>query len=381
MRQVRSRADALLRSPSTLDVGAAAALGLLAVLSITGVTHGGHPQGGTAAAVGVLAMTLPVAWRSEAPVAAAAAVAAGAVLNVTLFGPMVRCGAALPAVFLIVYSVGSRTAAPRAAAGLFLCALNVVAQCVSDPELGTSTIALVLAILGCFFALGVLVRARTAAAGTLARRSAQLREQRDETARLMVAVDHAQLSGDLQEALSERIERIGLTALAARSAVQDGRTPAVAALPEIEQEARDVLRQMRDIVGVLDQPAPDDPQPSLQDLPALLARAPTDSTRLTVAGEVRPLAAGLALSGYRIVEHLLSALATVPAARVDVQVRYGVEALELLVTGPAPDDLNLDAVVAAARERAALHNGIVEARTHSGWCRASARLPLVSGHA
>jgi signal transduction histidine kinase len=380
VRQVRPWPGVDLVTSSVVDTGVAAALSILAVLSVTGVTHGGHAQGGVAAATGVVAMTVPVAWRSRAPVAAAAAVAVGALLNIAIFGPMVRCGAALPAVFLIAYSVGSVTSdRRRAAVGLGLCALDVVVQGLSDPVLGAPVLWYLLPLLGGFYAFGVLVRGRSAAAIRLARRSAELSEQREEIARLLVAVDRERLSGDLQEILGDRLERLSTTARAARAMPTDGNR--VAALREVERQARDALRRMRQLVGAIDGPAPNGPTPGLSDIPALLAQAAPERTTLTVTGTSRPLAAGLTLAGYRIVEHLLSVLASEPTARVDVRVTYAGEAIELELTGPLPDATRLDKVVDVARERAAAHSGSVEAAVDGGTCRARARLPLVSGHA
>ena len=81
---------------SVLDIAAAVILSAYAVALTSGVVHTSHPHGGVAASIRVLAMTLPVAWCRRWPLAAAGVLAAAAVLNGVLFGPMVRCGAALP---------------------------------------------------------------------------------------------------------------------------------------------------------------------------------------------------------------------------------------------------------------------------------------------
>jgi len=57
------------------------------------------------------------------------------------------------------------------------------------------------------------------------------------------------------------------------------------------------------------------PQPVLADLDSLLERAMTADARLQVSGSPRALPAGLELSAYRIVEHLLEALEDAPGAR------------------------------------------------------------------
>jgi hypothetical protein len=81
------------------------------------------------------------------------------------------------------------------------------------------------------------------------------------------------------------------------------------------------------------------------------------------------------------VEHLLLALEDAPEATVDVRLRFTPEALELHVSGPPAPHADLRAVLAAARERAGLHGGTVDSRLAGGVCYATARLPLVSGHA
>jgi hypothetical protein len=107
----------------------------------------------------------------------------------------------------------------------------------------------------------------------------------------------------------------------------------------------------------------------------------TADARLTVDGSPRILPAGLELSGYRIVEHLLLAMEDAPNAAVDVRLLFRPDALELRVSGPPSPTADLRTVLAAARERACLHGGTVDSRLAGGVCYATARLPLISGHA
>ena len=71
--------------------------------------------GGVAAAVLVQAVTLPVLLARVAPAWAAGALAAGALLNEVVIGPMIRCGVIFPVMFVIVYQLGA--ADPIASAG------------------------------------------------------------------------------------------------------------------------------------------------------------------------------------------------------------------------------------------------------------------------
>jgi hypothetical protein len=394
-----------------LDVAAAILVSGYAVALVSGVLHTSHPHGGVAASVGVLAMTLPVAWRRPAPLTAAAVMAATALLNGLAFGPMVRCGAFLPAIFLVAYAVGARYDQTRSAVGLLVCAGAVVAEALYDPQIEGQGLVTVLPVLAAFFAAGLLVRARMQTAAALRGTSAELRRQREETARLAVLADRARVTADLEQSLHVRIGGLASTAAAGLGALASDQardqasdrtsnqtgdqasnqtgdqtpdhaaTAARQALASIERDGRAVLGHLREVLSTLQERPPSEPQPTLARLSELLARATSADARLTVEGHPRTLSAGLELSGYRIVEHLLLALEDEPDAAVDVRLSFTPEALELHVSGPPAPNADLRAVLAAARERAGLHGGTVDSRLADGLCYATARLPLVSGHA
>ena len=373
-----------------LDVAVAVILSGYAVALVSGVLHTSHPHGGAAASVGVLFMTLPVAWRRPAPLAAAAVIAAAALLNGVVFGPMVRCGACLPAIFLVAYAVGVRRDRGPAAAGLLLCAAAVVAEGLYDPQIEGGGLIFVLPVLAAFFASGRLVRARTQTAAALRKSSAELRRQREETARLAVLADRARVTTDLEQSLHAQIGGLASTAATGLGALASDQTSDQAAarqaLASIERDGRAVLGHLREVLSTLQErppsePPSSEPQPTLARMSELLARATTADARLTVDGHPRTLPSGLELSGYRIVEHLLLALEDAPEAAVDVRLSFTPDALELHVSGPPAANVDLRAVLAAARERAGLHGGTVDSRLAGGVCYAMARLPLVSGHA
>lgn len=380
-RDLRARLTWTVAGLSVLDIAAAVILSAYAVALASGVVHTGHPHGGVAASIGVLAMTLPVAWCRRWPLAAAGVLAAAAVLNGVLFGPMVRCGAALPAVFLVAFATGVRCDRARSAAGLLLCAGAVAAEGLYDPQIEARGLVVVLPVLIAFFAAGRLVRARTETAKALRVRSAELRRQREQTARLAVLADRARVTADLEGTLHTQIGGIASTAATGLGALDTDHAAARQALASIERDGRAVLGHLRDVLGSLQEPAPSEPQPTLARLSELLGRATTADARLTVDGSPRTLPAGLELSGYRIVEHLLLALQDAPDAAVDVRLRFCPDALELHVSGPPAPAADLRAVLAAARERASLHGGSVDSRLADGVCYAMARLPLISGHA
>jgi len=121
---------------STTDIVIAVALSAVPVLLAAGVIHDGPPQAGVAACLGVIALTLPVAWRRPWPLTAAAVMAVAAVANGLAFGHLVRCGVALPAVFLVAFGIAARvTGWARVAVGVALCAADVVAEGYYDPQI------------------------------------------------------------------------------------------------------------------------------------------------------------------------------------------------------------------------------------------------------
>jgi Histidine kinase len=362
---------------SVLDIAAAAVLSAFPVAVALGAPIGGDSHAGVAACLGVLVLTVPLAWRRPLPIAAAGVMAAGALANGLAFGPLVRCGVALPAIYLVAFAIGARYPRRLAAAGLLLCAADVVIEGYYDPRIGWSGLTAVVPVLIAFFAVGWLLQQRDHTARTLRARSAELRRRREERAQLAVLADRAQLSADIGQTLQARLDAIADTAAAGNGAAD----PAVAtqALAAIEHDGRAALGELREVVGTLRTPETAEPQPDLAKLPELLTMNTTARTRLTVEGQPRRLPAGLELSGYRIVEHLVQAFEDAPDAAVDVRLCYRPEALELHVTGTTAPGAELTAVLAAARQRALLHGGTVHTQVSGGTCHATALLPLISG--
>ena len=363
------------------DVALAGFLSLYAVGLVSGVIRTGYPHGGVIAAVAVLAMTVPVAWERRAPGAAAAAVAAGAVANELFIGQMVRCGPALPAVLVIAFFAGTRLEGRSLAVAVAFCLGAVTTQAFFDPRLGPGFLVAGLPAVAGFCLAGRLARSRGLAAAALRERNAELREQREQTARLAVAADRARVAADLDEFLRDRITTMAAAAAAGRELITADPAGAQGAFAAVETSGRATLSQMREVVGVLREEALTEPQPVLAQLGSLLERATSADARLQIEGSPRALPAGIELSAYRIVEHLLAALEDTPEARVDVRVRFGPDALELDVAGSASQHADPVAAFAVARERATLLGGTLRIETGPSHCAALVRLPLTAGYA
>jgi signal transduction histidine kinase len=361
------------------DIGLATLLSIWAILLVTGLLPGSTNHGGVLAAAGVLAMTVPVAWERRAPLAAAAVLVAGALVNELLIGAMVRCGPCLPAVLLVAFFAGTRLGWRRLAIAAALCMGAITVQAYYDPQLGPGFLTVGLPAVALACAAGWLVHERSMAAAALRVRNAELRAQREQTAELAVAADRARVAGDLHEFVRERIAAMADAASTGRDLITADPAAAADALARVESGGRETLAQMREVVGNLRAERLTGPQPVLADLDSLLARATTADARLQVTGSPLTLPAGLELSAYRIVEHLLEALEDAPGARIDVHLRFGDQALELDVSGPASK--HPGTAFATARERAALLGGTLRVETGSDRCTALVRLPLVPGYA
>ena len=321
------------------------------------------------------AATIPVLWWRRGILAVATVSVLAMAAHDLLFGWVTRCGAGLPLAFVIAF-LGALAAKRRTA--WIVCGLSVVLTVlvlVIDATTGPGAIILALPIVCIVFGVGLAARRRTALNQELADREAELRQLRDERAALDVADDRARLSRQLDGLLQERLADL---TTAAESA--DGLPPAEAraVLESIESGSRRTLDDMREIVGLL---RGDDvafaPTPTVAHLDTLLARLRTAHSQLVVTGDPRVLPATVELSAYRIVEHLVTALADQADAPIVVSVRFEDDALEIRVNGQVGEAADLKAAVARAKERAKLLGGSVDVKVTKGRAGAVAQLPVV----
>lgn len=358
-----------------LDIVIAVALSALGALLMYGNATDADVDASWLAIPVFLAVTIPVLWRRGAPLPALVAVAVALAVHTALFGFVVRCGVVFPVVGVIVFSAAARM--PRSQALLALAGgLAIITGMGAFDATGFGVVGLLWPLTLVAFGLGRVAHSRSRMAGELKDRTEELRSARDERARLEVATDRTRLSGELDSLLTRRLGELTRLADAGPAIAGDG-AAATATLAQIEEASRATLEEMREIVGVLRyDDAPTSPQPTLTSLRALVLRDKGDAARLTVEGSPRVLPAGVELSAYRIVEHLLSALDDAPG--VEVGVRFGDEALEIRVSGPAGRRGDVGAALGRARERAQLHRGTLDARTRGGRAEAIALLPVAA---
>ena len=285
----------------------------------------------------------------------------------------VRCGVAIPAALLILYSVGVYCDRRRSIVGLLSVLAGMVFLSFTDAVISPDVLGFVVPLCVGVWTVGLVVRSRNRIAAELAARSQALERQRERTARLAVELERTRLAAQLDVATRRRVrEMLELTERGKQAlASEPDRLPE--AFAQIESAGRASLNEMRSLLGVL-RSEPEQsraPQPTLAQLSALLAavRARGSGAELAVEGERRPLPNSVEVAAYRIVEHALASA----DGPVRVCLRYLQDGLELEVTGARGGD-----VLAAARERVSAHGGSLAMRGRSVMV---ARLPVAVVHA
>lgn len=342
-------------------------------------------RGGGWTYVLVLLAVLPLLAMRRHPVAAPIAVAAATLLTQVAVGPLITCGVVLPTILVMTFQLGSSLLSTiRLTAGGLGVIATALIELLLDPALGTVDAAIfVFGLATAFFIGGLLIRSRIRMTEALRQRTMALSDQRDRTAALAVEADRERVGADLEVAIRARVAGISAAAELARAQLGEphGAGLARSALAEIEDQGRQTLTDMRNVLGTL-RDAPTDPQPGIDDLATLVRRATGADTRLQLVGDVRTLSPNVELSTYRIVEQLLATLTDAPSARVTIGLRFTPTSLLIEIAGPArPEDTpavaaHVSAALTAARTRAEVVGGRLHAAFDAGRRRIEVVLPL-----
>jgi signal transduction histidine kinase len=258
----------------------------------------------------------------------------------------------------------------------------------------TAALAVACAIAGSLAFL--LRRERRLRGRALQERRRLLERERERAARTAVDAERARIAQELHDIVSHNVSLMIVQTSAALEVLETMPGEAATALRAVEGAGRDTMTELRHLLGLLapspsgeDDPAGLSPQPSLSRLTPLLDRIAFAGlpVELRVAGEPRPLPAGVDLTAYRIVqEALTNALKHGDGSGAEVTVRYADHYLrvEVLNGGPsvlsggrpaAPDGTGRGLI--GLRERVAVYGGDLDARRRlGGGYRVRARIPL-----
>jgi len=378
-----------------LDAILAWSLGALALFDLL------RASGGVSAPLGAVALLLvqsaALTVRRRWPMAVYAIVGIGTIVyswlgftsNVAGFG-----------VLIAVYTVAAHLPLADAAVaggiyvvGMFLSLLGISRASGTTPDRFLAEFLVNLLALALAWTVGVTIRTRRAYVASLEARAALLEREREDNARLLVALERGRIARELHDVVAHSVSVVVVQASAAERLLDVDPAGARETMRNVASVGRDALAEMRRVLDVLrDDGAAGSlaPQPGIDELKAL-ARRMEDAglpVELSVQGEERPLPASAALSVYRIVqESLTNTLRHAGPARARVMLRYLPDALEVRISdngvgigrGEAAPSLPPEGGghgLIGMRERVALFGGELEAgpRPEGGYA-VLARIP------
>lgn len=347
----------------------------------------------------VLLMTLgfsvPLLWRRTHPVAVLVLMAPVSMANIWTGAVVQAAFLQLIPAFQIALRLPMRT---LAGAGLLMCA-PAVAGAARIPEVWNQQLVSYLWGFAFVSLLGIAVRTRKDYTEALVERAHRLEHERDQQARLAAAAERTRIAREMHDIIGHNLSVI--TGLADGGAYAAAKTPerAVQALEAIGTTSRQALSELRRLLGILREEHSDadrTPQPTLNDLHALVTSVGAAGlpVRLDIHGT--PLATSLTpgreLTVYRVVQEALtntlkhagggralSAVVTLTHSRTHLETRITDTGPRTPTTAPAalPRGSHQGRGITGMRERAALYDGTIEAGPlpDGGW-QVRLRLPL-----
>jgi signal transduction histidine kinase len=335
-------------------------------------------------------LSLPLAWRRRAPITVFLVITAVAFAQWLASLELLADVALLAALF----TVAAHRLQRAAVAGGIILEGGAVLAAARWGESALATFAFLSGLVVAAFASGLYVRARRLHVAGLVERAARLEFERDQQALLAAAAERARISREMHDVVAHSLAVV--VSLANGATAKLGRDPEQSreALESISEVGRQALADTRRLLSVLrteEAAAARSPQPGIEHLQDLVDRAAATglAATLTVRGDPVPVAPGVALSAYRIVQEAITNAVkhAQGATTVAVELTWTLSRLEIAVT----DDGNPDGRSAGAaggfgltgmRERAAACGGTAAAgpRQPGGWMVA-ATIPITGAGA
>jgi signal transduction histidine kinase len=366
-----------------LVAGACLVVGQLEVWTGAGATHRQGPHWAEALGYGVGALLL--VGRRLYPLEVFAGMVGVYAVEFAVFGSPEGFGVAVPPM-VAAYSVARWERRRPTWWGLLLIVVLGVVWIMFDPESTTTTSRAqqlvwwspwVIAWL-----LGALLRGR-------AQNAEQRRLRREERAIRAVTEERNRIARELHDVIGHSVSIMTVQTSAVRRRLTEDQVVEREALETVESTGRQALAEMRRMVGVLREEGAvegREPAPGLTQLSGLVdqfrsAGLPVD---VSVTGPAQPLAPGLDLTAYRLVQEGLtnSLRHAVSPSRAEVRIGYTAETLELAILD---DGSHLAAPAEAGhgllglKERVSVYGGDLVARPRpEGGFELLATLPLVS---
>ena len=233
--------------------------------------------------------------------------------------------------------------------------------------------------------LGTNLRSRRSRLNALTERAERLERERDQQALIAAAAERTRIAREMHDVIAHSLAVIISLADGATAKLRGEPKQAADAIANVSSIGRQALGDTRRLLGVLRADSKPDglaPQPGVNQVSTLLeqVRSTGLGAALRVDGNQRPLAPGVELTIYRIVQEAATNVLkhAVGATTMVVTLGYGTDTIDLWVT----DDGHLNGHRPASRqsgqggghglagmsERAAVYNGFVDAGPATvGW--------------
>jgi signal transduction histidine kinase len=341
----------------------------------------------------LLLQTLPIAFRSVAPLAALTVSVAAISLHIATGYEGVPAGTF--AALVILYSAASLTDMRQAFLAAVITAAGLTIYFATDrgnpgPTAAVTTSATYAAAWG----LGIYARSRREYTNVIEERASLLEREREVRAREAVADERARIARELHDMVGHALNLIVIQSGGAQRVFESRPELVRDSLAAIESTGRQALTDMERMLGMLRATDATEealsPQPGLSDVEVLAARVSEAGlpVEVTVEGTPAALPSSVDLSAYRIIqEALTNAIKHASAAHAGVNIRYGADSLELEIVddgqGVSRESVSNNGGgrgLIGMRERVALFGGELSAGPRpGGGFRVHARLPLGSG--
>ena len=300
------------------DVVAAAALFVAAELEL--VLAGGAAGPSWAAVPLLVALTVPLAWRRQAPMAMVGVLAAATVAASP--DPLQVLNLTTPIVVLVIaaYSVAAYEPRPRAAVGLATSlAGDELAVVIGHAGAGAGTFIGVACTAA--WAVGRVVRARQAQVARLEAHIDLLCDEGEDRSKLAVISERTRLARRVREVVANNVDPMLGHSAAARTLLGRDLSAAERELAAIEVRGQDALADLRSLLGLLRSPDP------------------TNLGPLTGLGQVQELVDG-ARSAGRVLELRVDGQPRAIPASTDVAVFWILQ--DAVDTGPQRMGITID---------------------------------------
>jgi len=327
-------------------------------------------------------------WPGAALIACAVVAAVQAPLGGSLFGAMT--GTLLPPIVLS-YTAGTRLGlrpgliSMLTGTVLFDIGVIVTSQAAHPSHYGSLEGDLIgaAAVVVVPWLIGRMVRENADRAAAFGELSARLEQARQERERVAVREERARIGRELHDIIAQNVSAIIIQAGGARQVIRSDPQRAWDSIRAMEEGGREALTDLRRTLALLhteDHPPELAPQPGLAQLSVLLGaiRERGLACELRTQGSRAPMATGIDLLSYRVIERALLVAARHGSKRASVTVHYRANRLELRVCA---DKLIAEQgeELREISERVTLYDGTIHVLSASdGGFALEAQLPLLA---